>query len=462
MSVSPAVDPRPSVPERPCPKARGYPVLGVMPQVVKDPLNTLTRIALEHPGEIVNVPFGPVRVYLVTHPPHVEHVLHTKWRNYGKTSPMWKPTRRVLGNGLVTGEGKVWVTSRRTLQPLFNHQALAALADRMVATIGRSLDQLVQRGKSGKPIEMIEEMSIITQNVILESVFDVDIDRDEAERLGAALAKVFRELNLRMFLAFLPEKFPLPGEERFRQGMAELDAGIAELTRRWETSPHKRLSMLSLMTEATDPETGEKLSPKQVRDELLTMWVAGNETTAIAMTWIWYLLDHHPEIDARVRAEVQEVLGQRTPTFADLERLTFCKRVFHEAIRLYPPSWFLPRQAQEDDVVGGFRIPKGATVVVSQYITHHTPSVWENPEAFDPDRFTPARSAGRHPYAFVPFGGGPRRCIGEHFGTMEAQLLMAMALQRFRPRMLDKTPVKPYSATTLRPRGKVMMRLQPL
>jgi cytochrome P450 len=429
--------------------------------MMKDPLRTFARIAFEHPGAIVAVPLGPMRVYLVTHPPHVEHVLHTGWRNFSKSSPMWRPFRRLIGNGLVASQGNQWVAARRTMQPLFNHKAIVSLGERMVASIARSLDQLAQEGREGRPIEMLAEMSIITQNVILETVFDVEIARSEAVRLGAALTNVFRELNLRMLLAFLPESVPLPGEQRLRRGLAEIDEGLLNLSKRWEASPKERVSMLSLIQQARDPDTGEKLSALQVRDELVTMWVAGNETTATAMTWVWYLLEQHPEAETRARAEVQEVLGQRTPTVGDLERLSYCKRVFQEAIRLYPPSWILPRQCEEEEVVDGYRIPAGATVIISEYITQHTPSVWENPEAFDPDRFLPERAAGRHPYAYLPFGGGPRRCIGEHFAMMEALFLMAMMMQRFRPRLAEKRPMEAQSDTVLRPKGPMMMRLHP-
>ncbi|HLL53940.1 MAG TPA: cytochrome P450, partial [Myxococcaceae bacterium] len=244
--------------------------------------------------------------------------------------------------------------------------------------------------------------------------------------------------------------------------LADIEEGLKNLWARWEHRPDMaRHSMLRLMREAVDPETGEKLSPQQIRDELITMWTAGNETTAAAMTWIWYLLERNPEVDAKVRAEVAEVLGGRTPTVEDLPRLAYCKRVIQETLRTCGPSWIIPRQSVADEVVDGYFIPGGALVLLSPYVTHHTASLWEEPDRFDPDRFLPERSAGRPPYAFLPFGGGPRRCIGEHFAMMESQLILAMVAQRFRPRMAEARVLEMEAAGTLRPKGEARMVIQP-
>jgi cytochrome P450 len=436
--------------------------VGVLPGMMTDPLKTLMRVAGEHPGAIVELPLGPLRVYLVTHPPHVEHVLHTGWRNYGKQSPMWAPIRRLVGKGLATSEGATWVTARRTLQPLFDHRFLAKLATTMLDTITRSADQLAESARTGRSVDMYQEMNVLTQNIILETVFDVEIERSEAERLGAALTTAVVELGKRMFLTFIPQGFPLPGETRLRKALADIDEGLKNLWARWEHRPDMaRYSMLRLMREAVDPETGEKLSPQQIRDELITMWTAGNETTAAAMTWIWYLLERNPEVDAKVRAEVAEVLGGRTPTVEDLPRLAYCKRVIQETLRTCGPSWIIPRQSVADQVVDGYFIPGGALVLLSPYVTHHTASLWEEPDRFDPDRFLPERSAGRPPYAFLPFGGGPRRCIGEHFAMMESQLILAMVAQRFRPRMAEARVLEMEAAGALRPKGEARMVIQP-
>jgi cytochrome P450 len=436
--------------------------VGILPELLKAPHEALGRIARQHPEEIVILPLGPVRAWFASHPPHVEHVLHSRWRNYTKDSPMWQPLRRVMGNGLATSEGPTWVESRRIIQPLFHHQFLVSLTERMIDTIARTLDALAPASQQGRAISMFQEMNVLTQNIILECVFDVAIDRREAEHMGTALATALREINLRMMLSFLPQGFPLPGERSLREALLTIDEGLMRLTRRWEQARHPgRVSLLALLREAANPETGRGLSAQQVRDELVTLWLAGNETTATAMSWVWALLEQHPEVEARVRAEVAEVLGKRRPGHEDLARLRYGRQVILEALRLYPPSWIIPRQSLVDDEIDGYFIPKGSLVLLSQYATQHLPSLWEQPEVFDPERFSPERSAGRRPYAFMAFGGGPRRCIGEHFSLIEAQLILAMMVQRYRPRLVPGERVEPQAATVLRPRGPLPMVLHP-
>jgi cytochrome P450 len=443
--------------------ARGYPLVGVLPRIVKNPPAGLAEIAHAHPGQVLVVPVGPMRLYLVTHPPHVEHVLHTHWRNYSKDTPIYRSTLPLLGKSLVTKDGAAWIAARRTVQPMFNHKHLVSLAAQMGSTISRVLGALAERTRNGEPVELYQEMNILTQMVLLECLFDVETDRAEAEHLGNLLNDALRGISKRMLFSFLPSGFPLPGTQGMVRAIAGIEEGLKRLTQRWEQRERKeRISMLALLREATDPETGEKMSTQQLRDELMTLWVGGNESTAATMAWLWYLMSHHPEVEARMRIEVSTVLGDREPVVTDLERLPYCKRVLLETMRLYPASWQLPRQCMEDDVVDGFRIPKGASVLVSQYITQRDPSVWENPEVFDPDRFLPERVKGRHPYAFLPFGGGPRRCVGEHFAMMEAQLILAMMVQRFRPQMPEKRTIEVTSMGSLRPKGPVMMRMNPL
>ncbi len=444
---------------RPIPRADGLPLVGALPRIFRDPPRELLRIAQAHPGAIVRVPFGPIDTYLITDPAHVEHVLQSNWRNYVKGDGMWKPLRRLLGQGLATAEGETWVKNRRHLQPLFGQKHLASLAGIMVDTIERTLRPLADaRGV----LDIEREMTVLTQNIVLEAVFGVAVDRREATDLAAALAVALREVNLRMFLFVLPERFPLPGEEALRRALLTIDAAMERILRERRGKPldgHKDL--LALLLSARDPETGEIMADRQIRDELITMWLAGNETTAAALTWLWYLLDKHPEMDARLRAEVAEVLGDRTPSYDDLARMPLGKMAIQEALRLYPPSWIIPRQSVGPDVIDGHFIPGGVTVLLSQYVTQRDGAHWERPDAFDPERFSPARAEGRHRFAFSPFGAGPRTCIGMSFAMIEAQLVLAMMLQRFRPRVVPGHVPVPISVTSLRPRGGMPMYLDP-
>jgi cytochrome P450 len=456
MQPTPATTP--FSPRRNAPRAKGLPLLGALPDILRDPPAAFTRIAREHPRAVVRIPFGPAEAYLVTEPEHIQHVLQDNWRNYPKGASMWRPLRRLIGQGLVTADGELWIESRRRLQPFFTQKSIAAFAATMIDVIDRALQDLERR--AGALVDIVREMTLITQNVIFETILGTRIDRDVANRLSAELAFTLRALNLRMMLYFLPERFPFPGEERLRRSTLAIDDVLMRLLREDEARGQSDGALLSLLRRAADPETGKRMSERQVRDELVTMWTAGNETTAMSLSWLWMLLDKHPEVEARARAEVREVLGGRLPTPDDLERMPYGKMVIREAMRHYPPSWLLPRQSIADDVVDGYFIPAGATVIVAQFATHRAPPLWERPEQFDPERFSPERSAGRHRFAYLPFGAGPRICIGMTFGMIELQLVLAMMLQRFRLHFTPGFQLRYESAGTLRPRGRVPVRLE--
>lgn len=447
---------------RPVPEARGLPLVGVAPQVAMDPLGALSRIASEHPGQLVALRFGPLKLYLVSHPRHAELMLQSHWRSFAKQGPMWQALRRLLGSGLIANEGAPWIASRRTLQPIFNHKYLASLTERMVATIERVLKELAERSGGARPVELFQEMNILTQSVILECLFDISIPREEAERLGSVLERAMWETNLRWFLPFVPEDFPVLGSQRLRRLVAQIDEGLQSLTRRWEqTRSPQSTSLLSLLQQAADPETGRGMSPQQVRDEVLTLWVAGSETTGSALTWTGYLLTQHPEVEARLREEVDQVLGGRTPTFADLEHLKYARQVFSESLRVYPPAWVIPRYSVKEEVVDGYTLPANALLLVSPYLIHRNPEFWPEPERFDPERFSAERSAGRPASAFMPFGLGPRHCLGEHFALYESLLTLAMMLQRFRLRLVPGQKIEPRSMASLRPGGPTLVTLEP-
>jgi cytochrome P450 len=458
------MQPRPaapsSSPQRQAPRAKGLPLLGALPDILRDPPAAFTRIAREHPKAVVRVPFGPAEAYLVTEPEHIQYVLQDNWRNYDKGSAMWGPLRRLLGSGLVTADGEVWRKNRRLLQHLFTPKSLASFAPPMIDVIDRSLQALERR--AGTTVDIVAEMTVLTQNVIFETVFGTRVERGQADRLGAELQYVLRAINLRMMLYFLPDRLPLPGDERMRRSILAIDDALIRLFREHEAQGQAGDNLLSILRDATDAETGERISERGIRDELVTLWVAGNETTALTISWLAMLLDKHPEVEARARAEVLEVLGNRLPTCDDLERMPYGKMVIKEAMRLYSPSWLIPRRCVAADMLGGYSIPADATVMIVQFTTHRDPSHWQRPDQFDPERFSPERSAGRHRFAYVPFSGGPRTCVGMAFAMMEVQLVLAMVLQRFRMRLPPGFELRYEAASTLRPRGRVPVRIEPL
>jgi cytochrome P450 len=327
----------------------------------------------------------------------------------------------------------------------------------MVEIIDREVSVLAARGAA--TVDMEREMNVMSQRLILETMFGGSIDRCEADRLNDELQVALQGLNLRMFLSFLPERIPLPGERRYRAAIAAIDEAMLRLVRARRASDGLRDDLLSLLLRARDADTGEGMDDRQVRDELVSIFVAGQDATAKAMTWFWYLLDQNPEVERRLSTEVAEVLGDRRPTFEDFAHLEYTKRVIQEAMRLYPPAWMIPHFVDQEAIVGGHRIPARSPILLSPFATHRDPMFWPDPEAFDPERFTPERSAGRPRYAYYPFGGGGHQCIGNHFAMMECQLITAMMVRRLRSRLVPGHRVVPSTSMTLKPRYGIKMTL---
>jgi cytochrome P450 len=439
------------------PVVKGLPLVGVLPQLLADPPGFLSRVAGEHPGAVVSLKLGPIPIYLASHPEHAQYVFNDNARNFTKGGDFWKPLRRLFGDGLAMADGEPWLRSRRLMQPLFTAKHIASLVDLMVERIASSVIRVEPCAAARAPLDMGQEMMRLAQAVVLKTVFGTTVDPVELDALGDAVFTSFQKINRRIFLYFLPGWAPLPGEEALVRALEVIDASMFRLIRERRRRDEDRVDLLSLLLRARDAETGEGMSDQQVRDELVTLFVTGSETTAAAMTWVFHLLDEHPEVEGKLRAELRAVLGGRRPTFADLANLLYNKMVIQEALRLYPPAWFIPRVAQRDDMIGPCPIPAGATVLVSPYVTHRDPTLWARPAAFEPERFHPARVAALPRYAYYPFGGGGRQCIGAHFALTEAQLILAMYMQRYRLSRVSRRPVEPRAAPGLWPRHGMTM-----
>lgn len=444
------------------PRVRGLPLVGVLPQLIADPPGTLERISREHFGEIVAVPFGPVRVYLVTHPDHVQHVLQDNWRNYVKGATIYRALRRLVGDfGLTTSDGEQWRRHREILQPLFTSKHLAAMSDLIGPAIEPNLRELDRAAEEREEIDVARWLSTVTNDVIMKTIFGCDISDRDSGALIEAVETAMQEIAVRLWLFMLPERFPLPGEARLRRSLLTVNQIMARLFARWRREDLEgRKDLVSLLMAASRAGGLDALSEREIHDELVTMHVAGVETTAVSMTWLFYLLDQHPDVEERIRAEIGSVVGERPPTYADLPRLAFGRWAIQEALRLYPPAVIVPRVSVGDDVIGSYRIPAGATVILGSHAVQHNPTLWESPERFDPERFSPERSAGRHRFAYLPFGGGPRVCIGQSLSIAESQIILTRVLQRFKLRLRANHRVRGYVATTLKPRGGLPMRVE--
>ncbi len=348
------------------PRPRGVPLLGRLPGLIRDAPAEFEALAARHRGELIEIDMGLSRAYLATHPAQVKYILADNWRNFSKQNPMWKVLRRLLGNGLAAADGESWFHNRRLIQPLLSNAQLAQLVARMVEIVGADVDDLAAKVDTGEVVELDKHMMHITQRVILATMFGTSVDADATARLGAAIISTLDSLHPRMLLHFIPPAL-FPGERRLRRSIATIDRAILEIVERrrerersgaGSTSP----DLLALLLRLRD-EQGSGMDARQLRDELVTMFVAGNDTTALALSWTFYLLDQHPQVDRKLCAELDAVLGDRPPTAADLEQLRYCKMVLQEAMRMYPPSWILPRTALAADEICGYPVqPIWATV----------------------------------------------------------------------------------------------------
>src|SRR5271170_6672489 len=440
------------------PGPRGHLLLGSLREVQHDPLKLLHDGFREH-GDVVRFRFGAERGVLLAHPDHIRHVLHDNHRNYDKNNVDYAMLRRLLGNGLLTSDGAFWRRQRRLIAPMFHRQRVAGFCSLMVDSTLEMLERWEAFAQSGEPFDAAAEMARLTLAIVAKALFSADVSED-AETIGAALTVVNRQLGEFHLLDML-WMIPTLRKRRFRNAVRALDRVVDKIIDQRRRSTHRNQDLLSMLLDAVDEETNQAMTPRQVRDEVLTLLLAGHETTANALVWTWYLLSQNPEVADKLHHELASVLGERAPGGPDLPRLPYTRMVVEESMRLYPPAWAVSRNAIGDDEIGGYRIPRQTNMIICSFVTHRHPAIWEEPERFDPERFSPERSEGRPNFAYLPFGGGPRICIGNSFAMTEAQLILATAAQRYRLRLVPGHPVELHPLITLRPRHGMRMTLHP-
>ena len=410
--------------------------------------------------------FSDVRAFfhhlvLVNEPEFIEHILLTNHHNYVKGQLSRQSLRPVLGNGLLTSEGEFWRRQRRIAAPAFHHQHLAQAADVMARRARQRVDRWRTPCEKGEPLDIAREMMSLTMEIVAETLFSSDI-AGSIDELGRAMTTVLASFGTPSPLDILgfPEWLPRRRPRRARSALALLDRTIYDIIAARRAAQRGPDDLLGLLLAARDEETGEGMTDTQLRDEVMTLFAAGHETTAVALTWTLYLLSRHPEIERKLHDEVDRVLGEGETTFADLEHLTYTRMVIEEAMRLFPPAFALNRELLADDEVGGHLIRAGSMVTISPYVTHRNPRLWKDPLRFDPERFTPDRIKERHRFAYFPFGGGPRICIGNGFAMMEARLILATIARAYRLRVVPGHRVEAQGRITLRPRYGLRMTLE--
>lgn len=423
--------------------------------MLRDPIH-FHRRTLEQYGGIVRFRIGPTVAHLLYHPDHVRHVLFDNPKNYVR-GWHYRLLSKLVGDNLVSSEGAYWLRQRRLAQPAFHRQRLAGYANVMVDATG----QCLSRWGANTEVDVGPEMSRLALAIASRTLFDRDMS-ESADRVGQAFNIVARYLEMRFASPFssLPAWVPTPANRRFKSAMRDLfELVLAQIReRRKENRDHGDL--LSILMQARDEETGESMTDEQLRAEALTFLIAGHETTATALTWTWYLLATHPSVQQRLRDEANSVLGDRQATFHDTARLIATRMVIEESMRLYPPIWGLARQVVTQDAIAGFHIPRGSLILLLPVTTHRHPATWENPDEFDPDRFTPERSAARPKGAYFPFLGGPHQCIGNEFALLEMQLIVAMVVRQFELELATGPAIEPKCGLTLRPSTPVRVILK--
>lgn len=391
--------------------------------------------------------FAPGRnswTWVIHHPDDVKRVFVTNHRNYTKGVGLDR-VKLLLGNGIMTSEGEFWRRQRRMMQPAFHRKVI----EKFAAMIRQESAQLVDRWEAatdrGETVNITDSMSEFTLAVVLHSIFSEDLGR------------LVRDLHDNPFMMVTKESKRDP---RFAYQFRQLGKVVLELVRERRATNTQHFDFLQMLMEATDPDSGAQMSERELMDEILTLVVAGHETTASALNWTWWLLSRNPSVEARVHAEQDAVGDIGLASYADLEKLPYTMQVLEESMRLYPPGWLLSRRTIGPDTLGGFEIPPGTDVFVSPYVIHRHPQFWENPEAFDPDHFEPARVEGRHKFAYIPFASGPRHCIGENFSLHEMMLHLNGATRRFRLRDVETGPVQMEARINLRTAQELFMRVE--
>ncbi|MDY7226814.1 cytochrome P450 [Hyalangium rubrum] len=435
------------------PGPRHLPLVGSLIDYARAPLAFLERCAWGGYGDVAYLSFLGQPTYVLNLPEHIEHVLVTKQRNYVKDKLQRGLLQEFVGQGLLASEGALWLRQRRLMQPAFHRQRIAAYGQVM----GEHSRRLLATWKPGEQRDIAEDMMGLTLGIVVRCLFGLEMEDGAAAEVGPALAKVIDHFA-RMQTLVVPGWVPTPENLSYRAALRRLYGTVDGIVRRRREAGGDTGDLLSMLLQVQD-EDGSRMSDRQVRDEALTLMLAGHETTAIGLTFCWDLLARNPEAEAALHQELDSVLGGREPTVEDLPALPFTEYVVKEALRLYPPAWSLSREAVEDDELGGWHIPAGAMVWVNQWTVHRDPRFYEEPLAFRPERWANGLERRLHRFAWFPFGGGLRLCIGLSFAMMEARLALATLAQRFRLERLSKGEVELLPSITLRPKHGLPMRL---
>ena len=448
---------------RPLPGPRGYPLIGLLPDLFRHVTALpLLRDAWRAYGDAVQLPLGPYTVCFFARPDAVKHILVDNRDNYRRAQYQIRWLSRIMGTGLVASDGELWRHRRHLMHKLFTVKAVQGYATAMASAVQDVIGGWEGRLAHGQPdVELSGEMVRLSMDALGRSVLGFDA-RSSLDRMNEAILTVSWSLLHQAPTPFPPPLWlPLPENVRFKRALRQFDAMIYQVirARRAEQDADDTASdVLSLMLRAQD-DRGERMSEREVRDEALTLYFAGFESTSTALGWAFHAISQHPEVERRLHEEVDRELGDDLPTAAVVERLTYTDMVVRETLRLYPSFAMIPKDVQEDDEIDGYHVPRRSIIVVSPHLTQRHPDFWPDPERFDPERHTPANASGRHRFSWFPFGGGSHACIGSAFALLEMKIAVAMIARRYR--LSPVRPAHPADMLTPRPVGGLHMRLEP-
>ncbi len=436
------------------PSPPGHFLLGHLPEL-RDILGFYERCKRDF-GDVVRLKLANYTSFLISHPDAIESVLVTHHRNFIKHTFFWRHVTSLFGKGLLTSEGSHWVQQRKLIQPAFHRDRIHAYGAVMI----ECAERMSGAWSDGEVRDVHAEMMRVTMEIVVRTLFGGDVSARDATAVSDAFNVAVDQIAIRFKRPMrIPDWIPVPSNVKFNRSVRELDRLIYGFIRERRASSQRGNDLLSMLVDAKD-ESGQSMSDPQLRDEAITLFLAGHETTAIALSWTWYLLSQHPEIEARLHAEIDEVLQGRRPTPDDVRRLEHTERVVLESMRLYPPAYGFGREALEDCEIAGYHVPARCTVFMMPWLVHRDARWFPDPLRFDPDRWQGDFAKTLPAFAYMPFGGGPRRCIGNSFAMMEAVLLLATIAQRFRLTLVPNHPVEPFPSITLRPKYGMKMTLR--
>jgi cytochrome P450 len=442
----------------------GHFILGNLPQIARSPIDFLTSLANDY-GDVARFRFLWHVGFLVNHPDYIRRILVENHRNYNKNSIGNQMLRPLLGNGLLLSEGDFWLRQRRLMQPAFHKQRIQSFGELMAS----ATEEMMERWRAHDPnqaLDISEEMMRLTLSIVGRALFSLDLS-GEADTVGKAFSYSNEFISAR-FRQYLPPplSWPTPANRRFHKARLKLVQVVQDIiderrkTAAGDGKESVQDDLLGMLLEARDADTGEGMTDQHIKDEVMTLLLAGHETTANTLTWTFYLLSQNPEAEQKLRAELEESIGGAIPGFSDLADLPYNRMVIQESMRLYPPAWILSRKVEADDVLGDYHIPAGSVVDISPLLMQRHPKYWKDPLCFDPERFLPEQVEKRPQYAYFPFGGGPRLCIGRDFALAEAQIILAAVASRFKLRLAPGWQVELDPLITLRARGGMPMFIE--